>query len=835
MLGKLSPLAAAITGAMVVATSPAMAVNQIEFKKDSILVVYKNDTTKADRDSVKRALRASIKDTNNDGIDDRFKNLLNGRLAKYALTTGIDIKEAIKKISQHPAVAYAEPNYILHAIATPDDSSLDQLWGLHNEAQTGGTQDADIDATEAWDISTGSKDVVIGVIDTGIDYNHPDLQANIWVNPNEIAGNGVDDDGNGVIDDIHGFNANANSGDPMDGNGHGTHVAGTIGAVGNNADGVVGVNWDVTMIGCQFLDANGSGSTAGAIACIDYFTNLKLNHGVDIKATNNSWGGGSFSQALKDSIAAGGDAGILFIAAAGNAAADNDANASYPSGYDLDTVMAIASTDHNDAMSGFSSYGLTTVDMGAPGSDILSTVPNGGYSSFSGTSMATPHVAGAAALVWSINPELTPVEMKQLLMDSGDANAALTGKTVSGNRLNAFSALEAANPTPSPKLSVTPIMQQVIAGDVANYDFSIASIAGWNGSVDLNLVATPALEGSSLSATSAVVGDVVTLSVPTTAETLWGDYEFTVTASSGDIVKAKTVSLNVLPQGLNDFPYVNQTPVAIPDNDVNGVTSTIEINDPLQVFGVNASLDISHTWIGDLVVSLTSPAGTQAVLHNGSGGSADDIVQSYDLSVFDGEMATGVWTLAITDNAAGDNGTLNSWGFTLTALGEVAPAAPTANFEYTKAALTVIFNNTSDDINDDIVSYEWNFGDGSSSMEMSPTYTYSAVGDYQVSLTVTDSAGQTDMVSQTVSVFENVILAESKRAKKSRRGSALVDLTWRDALGEQVEIYRNGELVKTTNNDGRYRDRFMLTTSSVEYQVCQTERSLCSAPFTVSF
>ena len=439
------------------------------------------------------------------------------------------------------------------------------LWGMNNTGQDGGTAGADIGAVTAWDTSTGDTDVIVAVIDTGVDYNHEDLQGNIWTNPNEIAGNGIDDDGNGVIDDVHGYSAIDDDGDPMDDNGHGTHVSGTIGAKGNNGVGVVGVNWDVSIIGCKFLSAGGSGSTDGAIACIDYLTDLKVNHGVDIKASNNSWGGGGFSQALKDSIESGGDAGILFVAAAGNSASDNDATPSYPASYDSTSVMAVASTDRNDNMSGFSQYGLTSVDIGAPGSAILSTTPGNGYSTFNGTSMATPHVVGAAALVWSINPDLTIDEMKQLLMDSGDANADLTGKTVSGARLNVATALDMADPSPSYRFTVTPSSQTIIAGESASYDFSVGSVAGWDESVALSFEVTPALAGVSLSADTVMDGDSFTLDVMTEGSTAWGDYSITVSGDDGTIQKSKTVSLGVLPQGIEDYPYGNDDPMDIPD------------------------------------------------------------------------------------------------------------------------------------------------------------------------------------------------------------------------------------------------------------------------------
>ncbi|WP_394391350.1 S8 family serine peptidase [Shewanella woodyi] len=836
MFNKLSPIALAIAGAITVSAAPVQAkVTQHEYVKDSILVVYKDNATKSERLSAQRLVRGSIHDVNADGVDDKFANLMGGKLANLSLRSGSDVSKAIKMISQHPAVKYAEPNYVIKAVGTPDDPSFASLWGMNNTGQDGGTADADIDAVEAWDISTGDSDVVVAVIDTGVDYNHEDLQDNMWTNPNEIAGNGIDDDGNGVIDDIHGYSAIDDDGDPMDGNGHGTHVSGTIGAKGNNGVGVAGVNWDVSIIGCQFLDAGGSGSTAGAIACIDYVTNLKVNHGVDVKASNNSWGGGGFSQALKDSIESGGDAGILFVAAAGNSASDNDASPSYPASYDSAAVMAVASTDRNDNMSGFSQYGLTSVDIGAPGSAILSTTPGNNYSSFNGTSMATPHVVGAAALVWSINPDLSIEEMKQLLMDSGDSNADLTGKTVSGARLNVATALDMADPSPSYRFTVTPASQTIEAGSAASYDFSVGSVADWDGTVALTVEVSPALDGVSLSTDSVMAGDSFTLDVMTEATTSWGDYTITVSGDDGAIQKSKSVSLGILPQGIEDYPYGNDDPMDIPDNDSAGIVSTIEVADDLQVFGVTADVDITHTWSGDLIVTLTSPEGTESVLHNRSGGSADDVVESWELADFNGEMAMGTWTLSVSDNAAADLGTLNSWGIIISGVGDTAPAAPVADFDYSVEGLSVSFTNTSTDANDDIVSYSWDFGDMGTSTDMSPSHTYASAGSYAVSLTVTDAEGNTDTANMSVEVFDNVITAEVLRAKLSRRGSALVDLTWDGANGNSVDIYRDGEMVATTDNDGRYRDRFRNAPASVEYTICETGSSLCSDPITAQF
>lgn len=833
---KITPVALAIASAMAMTSAvPVMAKQAVTYQQDTILVVYKDNVTKFERSSAQKLVGATIKDINADGVDDKFSHLLNGKLARLSLRNGANVEQAIKMISKHPAVKYAEPNYIVRAIGVPDDPSFVDLWGLHNTGQSGGLAGADIDAVLAWNTSTGDRNVVVGVIDTGVDYNHPDLQANMWVNPGEIAGNGIDDDGNGVIDDIHGYNANANTGDPMDGNGHGTHVSGTIGAKGNNGVGVVGVNWDVSIIGCQFLDASGSGTTAAAIACIDYMTNLKLNHGVDVKATNNSWGGGGFSQALKDSIDSAGDAGILFLAAAGNDAYDNDVTPSYPASYDSDAIMAIASTDRNDNMSGFSQWGLTSVDMGAPGSAILSTVPGGSYDTYSGTSMATPHVTGAAALVWSLNPDLSAEEMKELLMASGDSNASLTGLTVAGTRLNVASALDQANPAPGYRFTASPALQEVEAGSAVSYDFSLGSVAGWNGNVALTVDVSPSLNGVSLSSASVGAGDDFTVDIVTEANAAWGDYVITVTGDDGATVKTKSVALAVYPQGLSDFPYSNNSPVDIPDNNAVGISSTINVADDIAVFGLAANVDISHTWIGDLIVTLTSPNGTEAVLHNRDGGSADNIVKSWDLSAFNGEMAMGDWTLSVSDNVGADTGTLNSWGLTISGLGDSAPAAPVAGFEYVIDGLNVSFTDTSSDANNDITTYSWDFGDGSISADANPVYSYAAAGVYTVSLTVTDAEGNTNATMMDVEVFAHSIEAYVSRVLVSRRDSALVDLRWDGATGETVDLYRDDVMIANITNNGRYRDRFRATTSSVTYKICQVSSTLCSDSFVAQF
>jgi len=348
-----------------------------------------------------------------------------------------DVERAIKKYKSNPFIEYAEPNYKYYALNSPNDPYFTEQWGLEN------TNGFDIDATLAWDITTGG-DVVIAVIDTGVDYNHPDLAQNIWTNPYEIPGNNYDDDDNGVADDYYGVNVLcfdpyyycSSPSDPMDDHSHGTHVAGIIGAVGNNGTGVTGVNWKVKIMPVKFLDAYGGGSLAGAIMAMEYVLNMK-REGVNVIATSNSWGGRSFSYALMDAIKELMKEGILCIAAAGNSSADNAIYPLYPASYNLPNVIAVAAIDKNGNLAWFSNYGRTTVHVGAPGVDILSTVLGGEYEKFSGTSMATPFVSGIAGLISSYNPSLKWYEIRNLILAGGRQIQSLENKTITGKLVNA--------------------------------------------------------------------------------------------------------------------------------------------------------------------------------------------------------------------------------------------------------------------------------------------------------------------------------------------------------------------------------------------------------------
>jgi len=352
------------------------------------------------------------------------------------LGPGVEVASAVALLGKSRDVVYAEPNWVQHATVVPDDPQQGSQWEWPV-----------IDAYDAWDVETGDASIAVNIIDTGIDTDHEDLAANVWTNALEAGGaTGVDDDGNGYVDDLHGWNAVANNGSPEDDNYHGSHCAGTIGAVTNNGTGVAGVNWASSLVACKFLNASGSGSSFDAIECIDYIIATKAAGSADIRVSSNSWGGGGFSAALRDAIQSATDAGILWVNAAGNDSSNNDCfgTGAYPSSYNVDNIISVASTTSTDAMSSFSNYGQATVDIGAPGSNILSTFPDDEYSSISGTSMACPHVAGVAALVLAANPSLSPAQVRQAILCSGDAVSSMNGNTTTGMRLNALGAVTAA-------------------------------------------------------------------------------------------------------------------------------------------------------------------------------------------------------------------------------------------------------------------------------------------------------------------------------------------------------------------------------------------------------
>jgi subtilisin family serine protease len=414
-----------------------------KFVRDELLVAYAPGVNEAIREEARLLIGAELIE---DVTTPEMERQNYGTIELLKLPAGVTVTRGIALAQRHFAVRFAEPNWIYTHGATSNDPSYtgNLLWGMYGDATTPANQYG-CQAGEAWAVNhTGSSTVYVGIIDEGAQWAHQDLSANFWTNPYDPA-DGIDNNGNGLIDDIRGWDFAGNNNTTYDGTSddHGTHVAGTIGAKGGNGLGVAGVCWSIKMISAKFLGTTG-GTTANAIKSVDYFTDLKNRHGLNIVATNNSWGGGGYSQGLYDAIQRANNANILFCAAAGNGGADgvgdnNDSVANYPSNYTNSNIIAVASITSTGGRSSFSNYGATTVDIGAPGSSIRSTLPNSQgtkYGSYSGTSMATPHVTGACALYAASNPGASAAQIKNAILSSAVPTASLSGKCVTGGRLN---------------------------------------------------------------------------------------------------------------------------------------------------------------------------------------------------------------------------------------------------------------------------------------------------------------------------------------------------------------------------------------------------------------
>lgn len=450
------------------ATSFAFGQNTAESYADGeLLVKYKTD------ESFEAAARGG---QNGARTVEKFSEL---RWQRVKLPKGLSLKEALAQYGNMPEVEAVQPNYYYRLLAAPNDPQFSSMYGLQK-----------ISAPEAWDLTTGSAGTVVAVIDTGVKYNHEDLAANMWTNPGEIKGNGVDDDGNGYADDFYGYDFFSNDADPMDENGHGTHTAGTIGAVGNNALGITGINWNVRIMAIKIYSPIGTDTTSAMLINAYNYVRMMKERGVNIRVTNNSYGGCNeacgYDQATKDAIDALGNAGILNVFAAGNDASNNETKPFYPASYTSPSILSVAASNTSDDRAGFSNYGKISVDLAAPGSGILSTHTSAsGYASLSGTSMATPHAAGAAALLSSYNPNLSVQSLKATLMNTVDVLPQWNDYAKSGGRLNAAKALQnqtvCAYAVAADSI-VVPTKGGYFTVNVAaapNCDFSVKSNARW--------------------------------------------------------------------------------------------------------------------------------------------------------------------------------------------------------------------------------------------------------------------------------------------------------------------------------------------------------------------
>ena len=418
-----------------------------------VLVRFRPNVAPQEIENIARALH--------DQIEDRIEAVPG--LTVIADEDGLDVDQVVNQYRARAEVEYAEPNYVIsldpefdqprpsnpdYALPNsddpdePDDPMFGEQWALRNSGQRDGKVGADIAAMRAWAKTVGSHEVVVAVLDSGVDYLHPDLINNIWTRPESIAA--YHDPELGVIDDRHGYNAVDNNGDPMDENGHGTHVAGIIGAEGDNGIGIAGINWNVRIMPLKFMSAGGFGTTKAAIECINYVIDRK-RAGVPVRIINASWGSTRRSRALEDAIRRANDEGILFVAASGNAGSNTDLSPHYPASYQLPNVISVAALNRHDQLASFSNYGPRSVHIAAPGAEILSTWLNGSYEEHSGTSMAAPIVSGVAALVLSLEPDLSVSDLRARLLASVDQLESLKGKIVTGGRINAARAVGASD------------------------------------------------------------------------------------------------------------------------------------------------------------------------------------------------------------------------------------------------------------------------------------------------------------------------------------------------------------------------------------------------------
>ncbi|MFZ9689398.1 MAG: S8 family serine peptidase, partial [Phycisphaerales bacterium] len=487
--------------------------------------------------------------------------LVDGRVAQVYdvvpglvhLEIGVPVDRALAALNQLKCVRYAEPDWVCKATSVPNDSNFGSLWGMRNTGQTvnsdPGVAGADSRAHLAWDTFTGSSTFVVAIIDDGTNRTHPDLAANIWSNPGEIAGDGIDNEGNGYVDDTWGYDFYQRDNNPS-GTGHGTHTAGTVGAVGNNGVGVAGVMWSCKLMALRFLGPNG-GVTSDAILSVQYA------NGKRVRVSNNSWGGGGYSQALYDAINAGKAANHLFVAASGNSGINSDSSPAYPGAYNLDNIINVAATDNNDGRASFSNYGATTVDIGAPGVNILSTYGNSGYSYLNGTSMACPHVAGAVALVTAANPTLTYAQVRSRILSTARPVASLSGRCVTGGVVDIAAAIAGGggggtNTAPTVAISSPTSGGSFTAG--AAITFTGTATDTQDGSLTASMTWSSSLQGTigtgaTFTRTDLIAGTHVITARATDSGSLQGSASVTITVTSGGTVPAAPSGLVVTVAG----------------------------------------------------------------------------------------------------------------------------------------------------------------------------------------------------------------------------------------------------------------------------------------------
>jgi len=685
------------------------------FATDHLLVTY-TDTAPAAKTVAKLAQSPLAESVTSLGLG----------IYRVDLAHGVDLDKAITLFAGQPGIQSVARDSIVSVAQTPNDPRLSELWSLQK-----------INASQGWNATTGTGQTIVAVIDTGIDYTHPDLAANIWTNTREVAGNGRDDDNNGYVDDVRGYDFSANDADPRDENGHGTHVAGIVGATGNNGVGVTGVAQRTRIMALRFMAADGSGYTSDAVRAIDY----AIRNGA--KILNNSWGGAAADPTLAAAIERARAAGVIVVIAAGNEQANNDTTASYPATYarQSNNTVVVASTSSSDQLSWFSNYGAQTVTIAAPGESILSTALGGGYITKSGTSMATPVISGALALLWDLHPTWTYTQILDKLKTSVDTSSALSGKVSTAGRINLAKLLDAStpiSPTVPPPPTATPALRwggngpkvtsAVFGGSNATsfntvrvtFDkkinaptFTAADVvlAGPSGRIAVTGLTAVANTNNSVFditfATQSVAGTYTAGIGPD----IWDTQAKRMDQNANGIaLEAADVYSATARLGSATPPPVSPPPAAASRRTFASTASNVaiadqrttrvnfEVTDTFNVSNLTVNLDVSHGRMADLMIRLRSPDGRTVTLFNRrnlnlSGVTFDDgaattlsvgslirgasVRPEEVLAGFGGRAAKGTWTLEVFDLFAGNTGSVRSASLSF---GAAAPTGALAKF-----------------------------------------------------------------------------------------------------------------------------------------------------------
>ena len=607
--GLVGTFLASITGVLAIGSTPALGqadpsplspVKQLleqgaDLKFDPFSVLVRFDIA-ADPAAIERAIAM---------VDGRVLKVYDLVPGLVHLEIGVPVDRAIAALNQVKCVRYAEPDWVCKTTAIPNDPSFGNLWGMRNTGQTvnsdPGAAGADSRAHLAWDSFTGSQTFVVAIIDDGTNRTHPDLAANIWSNPGEIAGDGIDNEGNGYVDDTWGYDFYQRDSDPT-GTGHGTHTAGTVGAVGNNGVGVAGVMWNCKLMALRFLGPNG-GVTSDAILSVQYANSKR------VRVSNNSWGGGGFSQGLYDAINAGKAGNHLFVAASGNSGINSDTSPAYPGAYNLDNIINVAATDNNDGRASFSNYGATTVDIGAPGVTILSTYGTNGYSYLNGTSMACPHVAGAVALVTAANPTLTYAQVRSRILSTARPVSSLSGRCVTGGVVDIAAAIAGSG---GGGTNTAPTV--AISSPGSGGSFTVGTAITFTGT------ANDTQDGSlsaSMTWSSSLQGTIGTGATFTRTDLVAGTHTITARATdSGSLQGSATVTITITTGGT--LPSAPTSPLAT----LAGTTVTVRWTDTSTNetgFRIKRQQRVGGSWINETVIATTGANVTQITNAPGSG------------------------------------------------------------------------------------------------------------------------------------------------------------------------------------------------------------------------